>query len=216
VSACCSTFTCAADEQFNEDVAAQELKRYRDKGPPVTTRLLVEGIARAGALGGTVLDVGSGVGALALTLLERGAASVVAVDASSAYQAAAREEAERRGRAAAIRFVHADFVDASLSLAPARLVTLDRVVCCYPGYQELLDAAASHAEQCVAVSYPRERWYVRLAMGLENGRRRLARRSFRTFVHPARAIEDTIRRGGFTLSSRRTTWMWSADVYVRA
>ena len=33
MSACCSPFECAADQQFNETKAAAELKRYRTKGP---------------------------------------------------------------------------------------------------------------------------------------------------------------------------------------
>ena len=212
---CCSTFERAAEQQFSEKKAADELKSYRTVGPGPTTRLLVEGIAQTGALSGSVLDVGSGIGALTFTLLERGATGAVAVDASAAYVEAAREEAERRGRADAIRFVHADFVEASSHLPSASIVTLDRVVCCYPSCEQLLVASLEHAERCLAVSYPRADWYVRLAMMLENGHRRLNRNSFRTFVHPVAQIEATIKRAGFTLASRRKTWMWFADVYMR-
>jgi SAM-dependent methyltransferase len=213
---CCSHFECSASQQFNQKKVTQELKRYREKGCGPTTRLLVEGIAKSGALGGTVLDVGSGIGSLTLALLERGAPSAVAVDASVAYVSAARDEADRRGRAEAIRFIHADFVMAASELPSASIVTLDRVVCCYPSCEQLLDAAAAHADRCLALSYPRDVWYVRAGMALENGQRRLARNPFRTFVHPVDLIEDIITRAGFRLSSRRESWMWSADVYVRA
>jgi SAM-dependent methyltransferase len=178
--------------------------------------MLVEGITKSGALGGTVLDVGSGIGGLTLALLEHGASSAVAVDASAAYVSAAHDEADRRGRAEAIRFIHADFVVAASELSSASIVTLDRVVCCYPSCEQLLDAAAAHAERCLALSYPRDVWYMRAGMTLENGQRRLARNPFRTFVHQVRMIEDTITRAGFRLSNRRESWMWSADVYVRA
>jgi magnesium-protoporphyrin O-methyltransferase len=213
---CCSHFESSASQQFNQKKVTQELTRYREKGPGSTTRLLVEGITKSGALGGTVLDVGSGIGSLTLALLERGASSAVAVDASVAYVSAAREEADRRGRREAIRFIHADFVKAASELSSASIVTLDRVVCCYPSCETLLDAAAAHAERCLALSYPRDVWYVRAGMALENGLRRLARNPFRTFVHPVGMIEDIITRAGFRLSSRRESWMWSADVYVRA
>jgi hypothetical protein len=46
-------------------------------------------------------------------------------------------------------------------------VALDRVVCCYPSWERLLDAALGHAERCLALSYPRDAWYVRLGMTLE-------------------------------------------------
>jgi SAM-dependent methyltransferase len=212
---CCSAFESAADLQFNQRKVAQELKRYREKGPGPTTRLLADGIAQSGALSGTVLDVGSGIGALTLALLERGAANAIAVDASTAYVDVAREEAGRRGKTDAIQFVHADFVERASQLPSANVVALDRVVCCYPSWEHLLDAALGHAERCLALSYPRDAWYVRLGMTLENGQRWLARNSFRTFVHPISKIEQTIRRAGFGLSSRRETWMWSVDVYLR-
>ena len=213
--ACCSAFESAADQQFNQRKVAQELKRYREKGPGPTTRLLADGIAQSGVLGGRVLDVGSGIGALTLALLEQGAASAIAVDASTAYVGAAREEAVRRGRMDAVQFVHGDFVESASQLPSANVVTLDRVVCCYPLWERLLEAALGHAERCFALSYPRGAWYVRLGMTLENGQRWLAGNSFRTFVHPVRKIEETIRLAGFDLSSRRETWIWSVDVYLR-
>jgi magnesium-protoporphyrin O-methyltransferase len=215
MAGCCSPFACAANQQFNQKKVVQELKRYRQKGPGRTTRLLVDGIAASGATIGTVLDVGSGIGGMTFALLERGASSAVAVDASAAYVGAARDEAGRRGRTGAIRFVHADFVVAADELPSASIVTLDRVVCCYPSCRQLLDAVVAHADHCLALSYPRDVWYVRAGMGLENGQRWLTRNSFRTFVHPVSVIEDTITRAGLRLSSRRETWMWSADVYVR-
>ena len=92
---CCSAFQSAGDQQFNQRKVALELKRYREKGPGPTTRLLADGIAQSGALSGGVLDVGSGIGALTLALLERGAPSAIAVDASTAYVSVAREEAGR-------------------------------------------------------------------------------------------------------------------------
>src|SRR5512145_630706 len=184
MSACCSTFECAADQQFNEKKATEELKRYRTKGPGPTTRLLQEGLAHAGTLSGTLLDIGAGIGSLTFGLLERGVTRAVAVDASSAYNGVARQEAERLGRADAVQFIHAAFVSVASALSGATLVTIDRVVCCYPSYEPLLDAALRHADQCLALSYPRNVWHVRLGVGLENGQRRLTKNSFRTFVHP--------------------------------
>lgn len=166
-------------------------------------------------MNGTLLDVGSGVGSLTFGLLERGITHAIAVDASLAYNGVARQEAERLGRAGAVRFIHGDFVTVASELPVAALVTLDRVVCCYPSYGPLLDAAVRHADRCLALSYPRDAWYVRLGVRLENGQRRLRKNPFRTFVHPVARMERMIRAAGFELSRRRETWMWSIDVYVR-
>jgi magnesium-protoporphyrin O-methyltransferase len=212
---CCSTFETAATRQFSERKAAGDLQQYRKKGPGATTRLLLDGIAAAGPLDGSVLDVGSGVGSLTFELLGRGITRAVAVDASSAYIGAAREEASRRGRAGAITFVHADFVAAESQLPQATIVVLDRVVCCYPEYEPLLEAALRHAERCVALSYPRDNWYGRLVCRLENLQRRITGNAFQTFVHPGRDMERIITGAGFQRSSRRTTWLWAIDVYTR-
>ena len=67
---CCSHFECSASQQVNQKKVTQELKRYREKKSGPTTRLLIEGITKSAALGGTVLDVGSGFGGLTLALLE--------------------------------------------------------------------------------------------------------------------------------------------------
>ena len=212
---CCSAFECAADQQFNEKKATEELDRYRTKGPRPTTRLLQDGLRHAGTLNGTLLDIGSGIGALTFGLLEHGVKRAVAVDASSAYNLVARQEAERRGLADVVRFIHADFVSVAPELPTATVVTLDRVVCCYPSFEALLSAALRHTEVWLALSYPRDVWYVRAGIGVENAQRRLRKNSFRTFVHPARRMQDVIQSAGFELSTQRETWMWSVDVYMR-
>jgi hypothetical protein len=66
MSACCAPFEEVADQQFNRKKVAAELKRYREKGPEPTTRLLEQGIAEAGIVAGTLLDIGSGIGSLDL------------------------------------------------------------------------------------------------------------------------------------------------------
>ena len=172
--------------------------------------MLQDDIANARALSGTLLDVGSGVGSLTFGLLERGMTHATAVDASSSYNHVARQEAERVGRADAVQFVHGDFVSVAPQLPAASLVTLDRVVCCYPSYEPLLDAALSHADRCLALSYPRDVWYVRLGVTLENGQRRITQNPFRTFVHPFATMEQMTRAAGFEIFSRRETSRWTA------
>jgi SAM-dependent methyltransferase len=171
------------------------------------------GIAKAGQPQGRLLDVGSGVGALTFELLERGLTEAVSVDLSSAFVAAASAEAARRGRTGSVRFVHGDFVGIASQFLAADVVTLDRVVCCYPEYERLLHESARLAARCLALSYPRDVWYVRTWVGLQNAARQLCRNPFRAFVHSASAMEHVIRGAGFEMVSRSCTRMWCADVY---
>src|SRR5262249_51607764 len=158
---CCQAFASTASNHFDGKLVARKLKHYREHGPGPTTRLLADGIAKAEPLGKSVLDVGAGFGGLTFALLDRGASRCSVVEASASYIEAAREEAKRGGRADAIQFVHADFVEAASTIPSASVVTLDRVVCCYPSSEPLLDAAVAHAERGLALSYPRDIWYVR-------------------------------------------------------
>jgi SAM-dependent methyltransferase len=212
----CGEFGDTADQQFTAEKVAKELRQLRRKGPGRTTRDLRDGLASAGLRQGTVLDIGGGLGALSLELLDLGMERAVVVDASSAYLAAASDEAARRGRSASVRFVHGDFLALAGQLAPSTVVTLDRVVCCYPFYGPLLERAVQHAERAVALSYPRDRWYVRRAVWLENAVRRQRGNPFRTFVHSPSKMTQIIERAGFKLASQRRTLSWSADVFVKA
>jgi len=211
---CCCTFEESVDDQFTSKKARQELEAYRRKGAGPTTRLLIEGLSQAGMVEGTLLDVGAGVGALTFELLDRGIRRAVIVEASAGYAAAASDEAARRGRTSNVELKRGDFVDIARTLPVASVVTLDRVVCCYPLYEQLLGEAVRHAERGLAFSYPRDRWYIRAGMRLENALRR-HRNSFRTFVHPETRMRELITSAGFDLVSQRQTFVWSVDVFVR-
>jgi SAM-dependent methyltransferase len=212
---CCPGVCRAIEQEFGARVARRDALRYRRKGPAATTRLLRDGVTAAGGPGETLLDIGAGIGPLIFELLERGARRAVSVEASAACIAAGREEAARRPRAEQVEWHHGDYVALAGSLAWADTVALDRVVCCYPGFEQLLVAATRHARRYLAISYPRDVWYVRLALAAENGIRGLTGNAFRTFLHSPPQIDRLIRGSGFVPSVRRTTWVWCADVYVR-
>jgi magnesium-protoporphyrin O-methyltransferase len=138
------------------------------------------------------------------------------VEAAPAYVAAAREEARRRDISDRLDVAHGDFVSALGNVVQADVVTMDRVVCCYPAYRALLEAALHRSRRLVAFSYPRDRWYVRAAVRMQNLGRALFRNPFRGFVHSARGTEALLEQHGFVRMQRRETLKWSADLYVRA
>jgi SAM-dependent methyltransferase len=210
----CCDFGDAAERQFTRDRAAKELRRYRRKGMGTTTRLLRDGLTGAGLTDGVLLDIGAGIGALTFELLEGGISQATVVEASSAYLAAASDEAARRDRSADIEFVRSDFLDIAGELPSANVVTLDRVICCYPFYERLLTEALRHADRGFAFSYPKDRWYVRAGVRLENAMRG-RRTAFRTFVHPEARMRQLIEGADFALVSHAQTLMWSVDVFIR-
>lgn len=56
----------------------------------------------------------------------------------------------RRGDIGAVQFVPGDFLAVASQVPAATLVTLDRVICCYPLYRPLLEESLKHAERYVA------------------------------------------------------------------
>ncbi|NIR58516.1 MAG: SAM-dependent methyltransferase, partial [Gammaproteobacteria bacterium] len=69
--------------------------------------------------------------------------AVTIVEESRAYLDAARALAEEDGTSERHAFVPGDFVSVAPGVGPADLVTLHRVVCCYPDYAALLDAVGA-------------------------------------------------------------------------
>ncbi len=163
-----------------------------------------------------VLDVGSGAGGVHHELLRRGLAeSAVAVEASSAYIAAARKIGERLGQDSKVHYVHGDFTTAAAVIDSAEVVILDRVICCYPHLKELLGASVNKAERYLALSYPRERWWVRLAFGLFNVYLKIKHKDFRTFVHPHSDVHAIAERNGLEPVHAETEGFWQITVYER-
>jgi len=163
----------------------------------------------------TLLDIGGGVGAIQHELLRNGLSRATAVDAASAYLDAAREEAERQGHADRVQYRQGDFVQFADDLERADIVTLDRVVCCYPDFRALVERSVERASRLYGLVYPRDVWWTRLGNGLLNFYFWLIRNPFRTFVHSERLIDDVVRTAGFKPRYHRLTLNWQIVVYSR-
>jgi len=212
----CTAHCCAIDATFDRRVAERDLRRYRRKGPNRSTRALVAAIREAGVAEASVLDVGGGVGAVTHELLAGGAARATLVDASASYLAAAREEAERRQTAARVDLRQGDFVALAAEVPPADVVTLDRVICCYPDMESLVAASAGRARRLYGAVYPRDGWWMRLASSAVNLACRLRGTAFRGYVFPNAAIDAAVRRAGLMPRSRRRGLVWVVALYERA
>lgn len=201
---------------FDVRMARKDLKHFRKDGPDPTTLALIDALVAAGVKDATVLDIGGGVGAIQHALLEQGAASTTDVDASAEYVRAAQEEGERRGTARRMTFRHGDFVAVAPELQPADIVTLDKVICCYPDMDALVAASASRAKRLYGAVFPRNRWSTKVGFAAINLFMRVMRRGFRVYVHPVTAIDAVLRRQGLSLRAERQTFLWRIVVYARS
>jgi magnesium-protoporphyrin O-methyltransferase len=200
---------CSSDYRrfFNRAFAARDLRRYRSRGLNGTQRDLV---ALSGDVhGASVLEVGGGIGALQLELLEAGAARATNVELSGGYEDAAAELF--RGREGVERVV-ADFVGAELP--EHDVVVMHRVVCCYPDVDALVGAAAAHTGHRLALTLPQQRRWIGWGLGAANLWMRLRRCGFRAYQHPFERVEAAAT--GMRLERRiRRGLVWESALFVR-
>jgi len=198
---------------FGEDEAKANLKDYRKRGPAKQTKLILEAVRSLGLKDASLLDVGGGIGTIHHELLKDVASEATHVDASSAYLKVASEEAKRLGHD--VKFIHADFTDVVNELPQVDVVTLDRVVCCYPNFRALLKAASSKSRTAIALTYPREAWYIKGVMSIMNFFQRLRNDPFRVFVHPVAEMESLLNGEGLRRISTRRLFVWEMSLYQR-
>ncbi len=212
---CCSSRCQGLEATFDRAEAARKRDDYRRRGPARGTRLLLDALLARGVEGLTLLDIGGGVGAIQHELLRAGLAGAVHVDASSAYLEVCQEEAERQGHADRVRHVYGDFVLLAPELPPADIVTLDRVICCYPDMPALVGLSAARARHWYGLVFPRDGWWLRLVGGVVNFVERFRQAPLPFYIHRTAAVDALLRRNGLVRRFYRKTWLWQVMVYER-
>ena len=173
---------------FDPRFARRVASGYRRRGLDRTARRMVDLIADSGLQGATVLEIGGGVGEISAELLRRGAASAVVLELSRAYDDEAARLLAEAGLTGRVRRRLVDIAAEPDAVAPADVVVLHRVVCCYPDHASLLGAAADHARRQLVFSHPPRNLLSRTVTATENLLLRLRGRQFRTFAHPPAAM----------------------------
>ena len=210
---------CQGIEQiFDSKVAKRELAHYHKKGVSKSTQWLLDSIKRLGKTGLTLMDVGGGVGIIQHELMKAGVAeTAVHVDAATSYLQVSQEEAQRLGHAERITYQQGDFVDLAGTLEPADLVTLDRVLCCYHDMPALLNAAASRAQQAIALVFPRDdKLWQRFWPHISNGWLQLTGNPFRLFVHSTTAVDSLLSHQGYQRQMHKQFFFWQSMIYVKS
>ena len=187
--------------------------RKRGFGAKVTERVL-GALERQGLGGRTVLDVGCGAGDLALAAVDRGAARASGIDLSPGGIEEARRLAAERGLSDRAAFSVGDGAEAPLDRHD--VVTLNRVLCCYPSVERLLENSLGAAGSIYAYTAPVHTGVVgrfnRISVAISNAWFRLRAKKFggfQAFVHDLDRVDQTIASAGFRRvhrSHERITW----------
>jgi len=200
---------------FDEKSAKADIKGYHKRGPAKQTKLILDAVRSLNLKDVALLDIGGGVGTIHHELLKDVAREATHVDASSAYLKEAKDESEKQGNSERVKFIHADFTDVAAKLPQADIVTLDRVVCCYPNFRLLLKNASEKSRKAIAMTYPREMWYVRIMMGFINFMQKLRKDPFRVFIHPIQEIDGLLSSQGFKRISENKSFVWEMALYQK-
>ena len=214
MSACCPHARSAS--RFFSFFAKRYRKRFGKRGFEPSQEQLLKGLESVGYGDDEVLEIGCGVGSLHQTLLERGARSAVGVDLAPRMLAEAQDWATQRGLAGRTEYVEGDFIELQDDIASADITLMDKVVCCYPDADTLVHASLGKTRKVYALTYPRDRWFVRLGMNTVALFFWLIRSSFRPYVHDPLQIESWISDKDFRKQYQDMTAAWLTQVFVKS
>ena len=206
---CCNARGC--DRFFGARFARKAAKRYRERGLDRTATRMVAFLEQQGVAGATVLEIGGGVGEIQIELLKRGAASAVNLELSPGYDAEAAALLREAGLEGRVERRILDIATDGDAVDPADIVVLNRVVCCYPDYERLLGAVASHARRRVVFSHPPRNVASRTVLAIQNLALALMRREFRTFAHPPAAMLRVLEERGLRPTFADHGFVWHVE-----
>lgn len=200
---------------FSERNARAEAKRYRRGGLDSTSRRIVDYLRQRGVEGRTLLEVGGGIGAIQIELLKAGATRAVSVELTPTYEQVARELLREAGLENRVERKVMDFAQSGDEVEVADIVILNRVICCYPDMPALAGEAATHTQDVLVMSFPKERWWTRTLLTLGNFGLRVARREFQVFVHPPDQILAEAERHGLHTALNMSGLFWQIAAVQR-
>lgn len=200
---------------FNKRTAERNVRSFIKKGLDSTAGPMIDALRSRDMIGASVLEVGAGSGTALVSLLEAGAGKATAVEISDAYEEPARRLFEERGIDAPVQWHTGDFVAMLDDIDRADVVFLNRVVCCYPDMEEMVDAVGSKCAHLLAMSYPRDRWPFRLFVRITNAWLKIRKNSFRIFLHDPDAVASRTAAAGLAEVASGTTPEWHWKVWER-
>ena len=214
VAGCCDARGC--DGVFGDRFARRQARRYRKRGLGRTEQRVVDSLVARGVEGATVLEIGGGVGELQLELLRAGASHATNLELVDAYDAHARALAAEAGLDDRVeRRIH-DVAADPQGVAPADVVVLHRVVCCYPDVERLLAAAADRTNRLLVFSHPPRNAATRVLAGLENAALAVRGKTYRAFAHPPALMLEVLERHGLRVVEAHRGFAWHVVVLSRS
>lgn len=201
---------------FGPKAVDRDVRRYVRKGLLPSARWVFERLRAAPLEGRSVLEIGGGIGDLQIELLQAGAAHATNIELITTYETAAGALIAGRGLHERIDRRIGDFALDADTAPTADIVVMHRVVCCYPDPDALVAAACEHSTGRLAITVPRESWWVKLGFAAMNAWLRLRRIGFRGYVHPVERMTAVAAIQGFHLTHEQRGRVWTSMILGRS
>lgn len=178
---------------------------------------LIDGLGEQGIRGSTLLEVGCGPGDLTRQLVRLGASRAVGIDLTTETLDEARKQTNEDGLADRIEFRTGN--GATDQLPPSDLVVLDKVICCYPDWGQLVDNTSAAAGKAYGFVIPRsDGWhgmFTRAFVAMGAFFLKFKKCGFKPFVHDYALIHQHLDSKGFKRTHMSRGPIWMAVVYSR-
>jgi len=199
---------------FDQKEARRSLRNYERKGIDGMTRAMIDYMISRGMQGRTVLEAGGGIGAVQVELLKAGVARTVNVELSGGYEHAASDLLQQEGLSERVQREIGDFTELT-DRFEADDVVMNRVICCYPFMERLMNAAMSSSRRFVGATFPRDHLGSRVMVGVGNTYCRVRGVEFRSYIHPPDEIIAEAELGGFEVAFSDRDFIWNAVVFEK-
>jgi len=206
---------CGADLFFNKTTAKKEYRTYVRKGPSRVTAKIIQQLENQDVKGKSMVDVGGGIGALQWWFLQNEGAKTTDIDASSGYLKQALNHAGENGWQDKTQFIMGDCTDVYPQIDDPDFITLDKVICCYPNFKEILVSTCQKSKRYISLSYPIDGIIAQAIRGMGALFFMLKKNPFRPYVHPVRQIRDVFTENGYKRLSHSIAFPWHVEIYSR-
>jgi Methyltransferase domain len=205
---------CGADLFFDKKTAKKQYKSYIKKGPSRVTKKLIGQLEKI-KTGESLVDIGGGIGAIQWWFLNHGGKHTFGIDASSGYTALAQEHAAKNNFKESANFIMGDFTDKAEELTKADHVTLDKVICCYPDFETILNLACKKSTSTVSLSYPMDGFITDIFRGLGVLYMKLTGSSFKPYIHRVASVRALFVENGFEIKDKELSFPWHIETYTK-
>ncbi|MBI2428394.1 MAG: class I SAM-dependent methyltransferase [Ignavibacteriales bacterium] len=216
MSNCCSHPSAAESTgKFFSKRSKSYARGFRKGKLEKVQQYLIDEIIKEPMEGKTLLDIGSGVGKLHLTLLQHGAASAVGIDMSEEMLNHAKAFAQKFGLDRKVSYKQGDFMSISEPIDSADITMLDKVICCYENLDGLITASANRTKFLYALTFPSNNFLTKTIFKTEILVSKVFRSGFRPYWHDWNRVTNLLTHLGFEPKYSRSTLLWQAMVFTR-